>query len=114
MTMVTNFGNENLPMFNVDVVMTSYEQDDPSPFFELEFLEGNLKGKKLLMGEFDFSGECGSIDEADVSYSVAFEGLDDNENDIIIADNVELIKQIAASILEEVVRLAEEELGEDL
>ena len=111
MATVTNFGNENLPMMNVDVVMTSYEKDEPSPFFELEFLDGKLAGQKMVMGEFDFSCEDGE-DDGEVSYSVAFEDKTKDENDTMVADNVELIRTIATSIMEEVVRLAEEDLEE--
>ena len=109
MATVTNFNNENLPMMNVDVVMSSYEQDEPTPFFELEFLEGHLKGRKLLLGEFGFEYEDVPDGEVSASYSVAFEGESQEANDEIVADNVEFIREIVSSLLEEVARIGEEQ-----
>lgn len=105
MATITNFGDENLPMLSVDVVMTHREKESDTAFFEIEFLEGVLKTRKLLIGEFVFSD---TSDE--VSYSATFEDETEDTNNELLADNIELIRNVVTAILTEAMEIDE---GED-
>lgn len=101
--MITNFEIENAPMMEVDTVMARIKDEEPSTHLEITFLEGKLKGKVLLLGEWSFDVPDEFADEGNTSFNAIFVDFTTEESDVLIADNAQLISEIARAIITEAV-----------
>lgn len=109
--MLTNFGNAELPNMEVELVMAQIKGDEPSEHLQITFVEGNLENESMLLGEWNFLGS--DENGADVEFNVVFVGKTPEETDILVADNHELIRSIALTLIENAANVANEFLGED-
>lgn len=104
--MLTNFGNCDLPMMEVEMVAAQIGGDEPTEHLKIDFLHPPLEGKSLIIGEWSFD----SISElGDVKFNCVFLGVDEHTSDELIADNHELIHEIGVTLINSALEFAKNE-----
>lgn len=107
---ITNFESDNLPMMEVDVVMVSENEDEDTPkdHLEFKFLEGDLDGEILYLGNWEFTDTTYDNGDGEIRYSAFFADKSPEENDEMCANHVDLIREIASTIITQSIQYAEQ------
>lgn len=89
--MIKQFANLKVSLQKTPVVIEGKENEF-SDYLALTFLEGNLLDRTLLIGDFKYDGDS-------FTFATFFDGIPEYESEILVAENNELIQQIALEIL---------------
>lgn len=103
--MQNNFGLDGM-LFEVETVMSHVKSEEPSPFLEVNPIEGDMVGYKFLIGEFKVTGKTHENGDGELQFSVSFVDKSEDENDELLTKHIETIKHIVNNLLEDMLSVA--------
>jgi hypothetical protein len=93
-----NFGLDGM-LFEVETIMTSINDDDPTPFLELVPLEGNMVGSRFIIGEFRMTDIEYDNGNGQLQYSTIFPDKTKEENDELLKLHLDTINKIVMDMI---------------
>lgn len=89
-------------MFEVQSVMSSIDNEEPSPFIELTSTSGSMDSLKFIIGEFSLADKLYDNGDGKLQFSISFLDKTKEENDKLIALHIDTIHKIVYNMIEDI------------
>lgn len=99
--MQTSF-NLDGELFEVEMIMSNVDIEEPSPFLEILPLEGSMVGNTFIIGEFKFTEDDESEDSDNLSFNIVFTDKSKQENDELCKLHLNTINTIVTNIFKDI------------
>lgn len=101
--MQDNFGLDDM-LFQVETIMSNVNDEEPSPFLELNPIKGELVGHKFIIGEFKMTDVEYDNGDGQLQYSVSFIDKTKEETDELTIKYTDTINKIVMNMIENIIK----------
>lgn len=99
--MQTSF-NLDGELFEVEMIMSSVDEEEPSQFLEIKPIEGTMIGNTFIIGEFKFIEDVSSEDSDNLSFNAVFLNKTAEENTQLIKLHLDTINKIVLNMFKDI------------
>lgn len=100
-------------LFNVDSVMVSINDSEPTEHIEITPIEGSMVGYKFVIGDFVMTDKTHDNGDGEVKFEVSFLDVDEDTNNLLIAEHHDTINSIAEGLIKKAIEEFSETHGKE-